>query len=97
MNIHFCEQDVVDSVCVYFAHENRCAPEDVDVDLQFNPSFGFAAEVKRGFHQSRISEQQIIDSIAFYLADYHSFIPDRLKIDLQFHEHAGIEADIIVE
>lgn len=96
MKIHFEEQDVIDSVCVSIANEQRCDPEDFDVDLQFNRAFGFSAEAKRGFHHYRLHEQQIVDAVVFYLAEYHSFLPDRLRVDLMFNEHTGIEADILI-
>jgi hypothetical protein len=83
---------------VFAAQRINGSPEDVDVDLQFNPTTGFEADardMRRGFQNIHITEQNIIDGIAVYLADYHNFIPENLKINLQFNKETGIEAVII--
>jgi hypothetical protein len=98
MKLLFNEQDVIDACCVFAAQRIDGHPEDVDVDLQFNPATGFAAnarDVRRGFQTIYLTEQNIIDGIAVYLADYHNFIPENLKVDLQFNKETGIEAVIV--
>jgi hypothetical protein len=97
LKIHFFEQDVVDACCVFASRRLNCTPEDVDVDLQFNPSFGFAADARRGHQNIRLTEQEIIDGIAIYLAEYHQFNPDQLKVNLMFNQETGIEADILTD
>ncbi|WP_047154977.1 DUF2653 family protein [Aneurinibacillus tyrosinisolvens] len=102
MKLHFNEQDVIDACCVMAAQRTNGNPQDMDVDLQFNPNTGFAAEAKDtrdgyGNVHLHLTEQNMIDGIATYLAEYHNFIPERLQIDLLFNEGTGIEADIIVE
>ncbi|WCK55048.1 DUF2653 family protein [Aneurinibacillus sp. Ricciae_BoGa-3] len=99
MNIHFTEQDVIDACCVFAAQRVNTDPQDMDVDLQFNPTTGFLADardVRKGLENIHLTQQNIIDGIATYLAEYHNFIPDRLRIDLQFNQQTGIEADIMV-
>ena len=52
MKLHFNEQDVIDACCVFAAQRINGSPEDVDVDLQFNPTTGFEAnarDLRRGF------------------------------------------------
>lgn len=98
MQLHFNEQDVVDACCVFAAQRINGYPQDIDVDLQFNPTTGFhanARDLRRGFQNIHLTEQNIIDGIAMYLADYHNFIPESLKVNLQFNETVGIEAVII--
>ncbi|WCK53390.1 DUF2653 family protein [Aneurinibacillus sp. Ricciae_BoGa-3] len=97
MKIHFFEQDVVDACCVFASKRLNCTPEDVDVDLQFNPSSGFAADARRDQQNIRLTEQEIIDGVAVYLADYHQFVPERLKVNLIFNQQTGIEADILTD
>jgi hypothetical protein len=83
---------------VFASQRINGSPEDVDVDLQFNPTTGFEAnarDMRRGFQNIHITEQNIFDGIAVYLADYHNFIPENLKINLQFNKGTGIEAVII--
>ncbi|WCK53436.1 DUF2653 family protein [Aneurinibacillus sp. Ricciae_BoGa-3] len=96
MNLHFNEQDVIDACCVFVANRYNGNPEDVDVDLQHNPAFGFSADARKGFQNIRLTQQDIIDGIAIYLAQYHNFIPERLRVDLQFQPQTGIEAEIMV-
>ncbi|WP_047152314.1 DUF2653 family protein [Aneurinibacillus tyrosinisolvens] len=92
MKLYFSEQDVIDSCCVFAARQHHCSPQDIDVDLQFNPARGFSAEVKKGWQHSHLYEQELIDSIALYLSEYHNFVPDGLLIDLVFSEADGIGA-----
>ncbi|WP_027415961.1 DUF2653 family protein [Aneurinibacillus terranovensis] len=96
MKIHFIEQDVVDACCVFVAKRHFGIPEEVDVDLQFNPGSGFAADARKGYQNIRLTEQDLIDAIAVYLADYHNFIPENLRVSLSFNQQTGIEADIMV-
>ncbi|MDP4104213.1 MAG: DUF2653 family protein [Bacillota bacterium] len=98
MKLLLNEQDVVDACCVYAAQRINGNPEDVDVDLQFNPTNGFAAnarDMRRGFQTIYLSELNIIDGVAMYLTDYHNFIPEKLKINLQFNKETGIEAVVV--
>ena len=101
MEVLFNEQDVIDSVCVAVAARERIAPENVDVDLEFNPSYGFAANARfiggmfRHNETRRLNEQEVIDAVAFYLREWHNFNPEQLKVDLQFNEKEGIGASII--
>jgi hypothetical protein len=98
MKLLFNEQDVIDACCVFAAQRIYGNPADIDVDLQFNQTTGFAAnarDMRRGFQTIYLTEQNIIDGIAVYLADYHNFIQEKLKINLQFNEGTGIEAVIV--
>lgn len=97
MKIFFQEQDVIDAVCVYEASEHAYRPEQIEVDLQFHPNYGFHASARLPYRTVELNEQNLIDAIAVYLCDYHNFIPEQLRIDLQFQEHIGITAEIIVE
>jgi hypothetical protein len=96
MKLHFNEQDVVDACCVFVAQRYNGNPQEVNVDLQFNPISGFTADARKGLQNIHLTEQDMIDGIATYLAEYHNFIPERLRIDLQFNEETGIEAEIIL-
>lgn len=96
MELLFNEQDVIDSVCVEVAARENVRPENVDVDLEFNPSYGFAANARyRGMFERRLNEQELIDAVAFYLREWHNFNPDQLKVDLRFNQQEGISASII--
>ncbi|MDP4163961.1 MAG: DUF2653 family protein [Bacillota bacterium] len=96
MELLFNEQDLVDSVCVYMAIRENVRPEQVDVDLEFNPSSGFAASALFFGRTTRLTEQDIIDAVAIFLRDYHQFDPDSLLVDLSFSEQDGCKASIQV-
>ncbi|MDQ0202233.1 DUF2653 family protein [Neobacillus ginsengisoli] len=98
MKLLFNEQDVIDACCVIAAQRINGKPEEIDVDLQFNPTTGFEAnarDMNRGFQTIHLTEQNIIDGIIVYLSDYHNFIPERLKVNLEFNKGTGIEAVIV--
>ncbi|MFC7392077.1 DUF2653 family protein [Scopulibacillus cellulosilyticus] len=96
MELLFNEQDIVDSVCVYTAEEEDANPEQVEVDLEFNPSSGFAATAIVHGRTIRLNEQDVIDAVAVYLRDYHQFIPESLLIELSFSEKEQFTASIQV-
>jgi hypothetical protein len=96
MELRLNEQDLVDSVCVYTAAKEYTNPESIDVELAFNPSFGFSATANVHGRMKNLNEQDVIDAVAVYLRDYHNFHPDRLQIELQFIENEGITASVLV-
>lgn len=96
MQLHLSEQDVVDACCVYVANHHGRRPEDVRVELWFEPGRGFGADANAGWSTVRLSEQQMVDAIAEYLAQYHNFNPQELNIQLQFPDESRIEAYIVV-
>ncbi|MCM2533370.1 YxcD family protein [Neobacillus pocheonensis] len=96
MELLFNEQDLVDSVCVFTSARERVRPEQVEVDLEFNPDFGFAATALVHGRTVRMNEQDIIDSVALYLRDYHQFSPDSLLVNLSFSETEGFTGSIQV-
>jgi hypothetical protein len=97
MELLFKEQDLVDSVCVYTAAKEYTHPENIDVELTFNPSFGFSAAARIHGQTRTLHEQDMIDAVAYYLRDYHNFDPDRLLVELRLSETEGITASIQVK
>lgn len=96
MELLFNEQDLVDSVCVYTASKEFTQPENIDVELAINPSFGFSATARIHGQARTLHEQDLIDAVAYYLHDYHNFDPDRLLVDMRFSEAEGVTASIQV-
>jgi len=96
MELLFNEQDVVDSVCVFTAAKEGTNPENVDVNLVFEPSYGFSASANVGGRARNLNEQDLVDAIVVYLRDYHNFYPDQLRVELLYKEHEGIIASIQV-
>ncbi|NRD76799.1 DUF2653 family protein [Bacillus sp. BRMEA1] len=96
MELLLSEQDLIDSVCVYAAAKEYTNPESIDVDLAFNPSFGFSATADVRGRFRNLNEQDLIDAVAVYLRDYHNFDPDRLAVDLRYTENVGITASVLV-
>ncbi|GAB1786123.1 MULTISPECIES: DUF2653 family protein [Priestia] len=96
MEVLFNEQDLVDSICIYTSIKERIEPEQVEVELEFHPSLGFAASTLALGRTVRLYEQDIIDVVAVYLQDYHQFVADRLRINLSFSEKDGVTASVQV-
>jgi hypothetical protein len=97
LQLHLSEQDVIDACAVYVANRHRTRPEDVLIDLAYEPGIGFFADAKFGWSTVRLTEQNLVDAIAEFLAEYHNFNPHQLNIQLQFPEDANrIEAYIVV-
>jgi hypothetical protein len=97
MELLFNEQDLVDSVCIYSAAKEHTHPENIDVELAFNPSFGFSATARIHGQTRTLHEQDMIDAVAYYLRDYHNFDQDRLLVDLRCSETEGVTASIQVK
>lgn len=97
MEIQFNEQDLVDSVCVLTAQRENMAPEQVEVDLKFQPSIGISASALAAGRSFSFLEQDVIDAVAVYLSEYHQFIPESLLIQLSFSEEEGFTASIQVK
>lgn len=98
MRIQFSEQDVMDAVCVFVAHNELIDPEDVEVDLRFDlaTKVFYAITTYGFFGKNHLHRQDLIDAIAYYLASWHNFIPEKLFVDLAFVEGEGIIADISI-
>ena len=96
MEVLFNEQDIVDSICIYIALEERIEPEQVEVDLELHPSLGITASTLALERTARLHEQDIIDAVAVYLQDYHQFVADHLQVNLSFSEKDGFTASIQV-
>ncbi|CAK8581808.1 MULTISPECIES: DUF2653 family protein [Priestia] len=96
MEVLFNEQDIVDSICIYIALKERIEPQQVEVDLEFHPSLGFAASTLALGRTARLHEQDIIDAVAVYLQDYHQFVANHLQVNLSFSEKNGFTSSIQV-
>jgi hypothetical protein len=90
------EQDIVDSVCVYTAEKEYTNPENIDVDLAFDRSYGFSATALVSGRTRNLHEQDVVDAVTVYLRDYHNFEPNRLLVELSFSESEGITASVRV-
>jgi hypothetical protein len=96
MEVLFNEQDIMDSICVYIALEERIEPEQVEVDLELHPSLGITASTLALERTARLHEQDIMDAVAVYLQDYHQFVANHLQVNLSFSEKNGFTASIQV-
>ena len=66
MELQFNEQDLADSVCVYTSERENTTPEQVEVDLKFDPSLGFGASALVGGRTFQLNEQDVIDAVAVF-------------------------------
>ncbi|WP_074952004.1 DUF2653 family protein [Alicyclobacillus macrosporangiidus] len=90
------EQAMVDACCEYVVRREGCAPQQVEVDLQFDNG-RFAADARIGGWRHRIlSQQDMVDAVAEFVAERESVSPHRVRVDLQFSEQNGVTADAVV-
>ncbi|MGF7535350.1 DUF2653 family protein [Bacillus mexicanus] len=98
MQIFFSEQDVIDSIAVYVAHnENKVHRSEVEVKLNTEDFKNFYAIIEFNGVEKELSEEDMIDAIIQYLENDHNFEPGRLKGKIYFEKDEGIIADVIVQ
>ncbi|MGZ6505353.1 MAG: DUF2653 family protein, partial [Tumebacillaceae bacterium] len=96
VRLNFNEQDLVDSVCVFAAQRFNVNPQNLMVELFFNPQMGFSATAatRDNYHRFQLNEQDLIDAVAIFLSEQHRFDPHRLAIELFYEEGHGFSAVI---
>jgi hypothetical protein len=96
MAMYLDEQAMVDACCEYVARREGCAPQQVEVDLQFDNG-RFAADARiSGWRHRALSQQDLVDAVAEFVAERESVSPHRVRVDLQFSEQLGVTADAVV-
>ncbi|WP_029420030.1 DUF2653 family protein [Alicyclobacillus macrosporangiidus] len=93
------EQGVIDACAVYVARRHRCHPQQVQVELVFDPDaptpFSADARIDR-VHPVHLREQDVIDAVAEWVAESSAQASHQLSVDLQYSESSGITATAVV-
>lgn len=86
------EQDIMNSICLYFAREKHIMPDDVEVVLHFTDERGFEAEIFTAGLITFYSEGNIIASLRLWVEDYLNMDPSDSVIRLDLIENQAIIA-----
>ncbi|MBQ0138432.1 MAG: DUF2653 family protein [Kurthia sp.] len=88
------EQDVINSICLFYAREKHILPEDVEVELLFEDDRGFEAEVYANGAQTLYNEGNMISAVRLWIEEYHDLDPYATGIRLELDDEQGIIAYI---
>lgn len=86
------EQDVINSICLYYAREKHIMPEDVEVELLFDDDRGFEAEVSANGMQALYNANNMISALRLWVEDYLNMDPYGTSIRLELDDEQGIIA-----
>lgn len=92
------EQAVCDACCEYVSRSHRCAPSDVTVDLIYEPSGEFGAEVwVRGTAVSSLSQYELTRAVAEFVANKELVSTNSVQVELKFTPGLGVHAQAEVQ
>lgn len=86
------EQDVINSICLFYAREKHVLPEDVEVELLFEDDRGFEAEVYVNGAQTLYNEGNMVSAVRLWIEEYHEMDPYAAAIRLELDDEEGIIA-----
>lgn len=86
------EQDLINSICLYYAREKHIMPEDVEVVLHLTDERGYEAEIFALGTTAFYNEGNMIASLRLWVEDYLNMDPYATAIRLDLVEGQGIVA-----
>lgn len=84
------EQDVINSICLFYAREKYIMPEDVEVQLIYDDDRGFEAEVFARGIEALYNEGNMISAIRLWIEEYHGMNPYSASIHLELSDEKGV-------
>ena len=86
------EQDIINSVCLYAGNQKSLAPEEIEVELQYDDeTYGFSAEIFFTGRNQILAHRDLIEAIRFYLSSQLNRNPYS-GIELVLDDEEGIIA-----
>lgn len=85
------EQDIINALCVYTAHNKQIAPEEVEAELMYDDDTGFSAEVYWANRKQVYIMVNLIEALRMWLKEYLNQDPF-LGIKLELDDEQGIIA-----
>lgn len=86
------EQDIINSICLYYAREKHIMPEEVEVVLHLTDERGYEAEIFSSGITAFYNEGNMIASLRLWVEDYLNMDPFATVIRLELVEGQGIVA-----
>ncbi|RAS75109.1 YxcD family protein [Priestia endophytica] len=92
-SLSISEQDIINALCVYISQKKQIKPEEVEVELMYDDSYGFSAEVFVDGRKQVLITANLIEAIRLWLDEYLNRDP-YAGIKLVLDDEEGIIAVI---
>jgi Protein of unknown function (DUF2653) len=69
-SLSISEQDIINALCVYISQKKQIKPEEVEVELMYDDSYGFSAEVFVDERKQVLITANLIEAIRLWLDEY---------------------------
>ncbi|MCM3537971.1 YxcD family protein [Priestia endophytica] len=69
-SLSISEQDIINALCVYISQKKQIKPEEVEVELMYDDSYGFSAEVFVDGRKQVLITANLIEAIRLWLDEY---------------------------
>jgi hypothetical protein len=80
------EQDIMNAICLHMAFRKQIRPEQVEVQLEWDDSLGFSAEVTAEGRSQYLVEANMLEAIERYLYTEQGMRVFRDQIRLQLED-----------
>jgi hypothetical protein len=69
-SLSISEQDIINALCVYISQKKQIKPEEVEVELMYDDSYGFSAEAFVDGRKQVLITANLIEAIRLWLDEY---------------------------
>jgi hypothetical protein len=87
------EQDIMNAICLHMAERKQIKPEQVEVELMWDETLGFSAEVSAEGRNQFLVEANMLEAIERYLYTQYDLRVFRNQIRLQVDEEMTAYVD----
>ncbi|WP_438445724.1 YxcD family protein [Gorillibacterium sp. sgz5001074] len=88
------EQDIMNAICLHMAERKGIRPEQVEVELMWDESLGFSAEVTAEGRSQYLIEANMLEAIERYLYTVQGIRVFRSQIRLQVDQEMTAHIEI---
>ncbi|MED3728794.1 YxcD family protein [Priestia filamentosa] len=90
-SLSISEQDIINALCVYISQKKQIKPQEVEVELMYDNSYGFSAEAFVDGRKQVLITANLIEAIRLWLDEYLNRDP-YADIKLVLDDEEGIIA-----
>lgn len=88
------EQEIMNAICLHIAERKGFRPEQVEVELLWDESLGYSAEVTAEGRSQYLVEANMLEAIERYLYSVHGLRVFRSQIRLQVDQEMTASVNI---
>lgn len=88
------EQDIINSICLFYAREKHILPEDVEVELMYDDDRGFEAEAFANGMSGLYNHGNMVSAIRLWLEEFLNMDPYAAAVRIELDDERGIIAYI---